>query len=179
MKIVEQFKKNTLKKMKTICEKSSPDEDCPQNCELKSVCDLGIIQGVPAEWEFEEKEENALQILLDEQKKLDLVILTNEMERKNITPTTVQYIKNETLLTQTILALQVELSEFANETKCFKYWSVKGLQQANMDKVKEEFIDTMHFFLSLANQLDFSADDLIEEYQRKNKINYERQNNNY
>ena len=45
------------------------------------------------------------------------------------------------------LALLVELGEFANATKCFKYWSVKSSKP--IDEVLDEYVDGLHFFLSL------------------------------
>lgn len=50
-----------------------------------------------------------------------------------------------------ILSLIVEVSELANETRCFKYWSNKG--PSEREKVLEEYVDGVHFFISLA--LDF------------------------
>jgi len=35
-------------------------------------------------------------------------------------------VSHEDLLQERILALMVEVSEFANATRCFKYWSNKG-----------------------------------------------------
>lgn len=46
-----------------------------------------------------------------------------------------------------ILALLVELGEFANETRCFKFWSFKG--PSPKDVILEEYVDGLHFFLSL------------------------------
>lgn len=48
-----------------------------------------------------------------------------------------------------ILALLVEIGELANETKCFKYWSEKHNQFTN--KVLEEYVDCLHFILSIGN----------------------------
>ena len=45
------------------------------------------------------------------------------------------------------LALLVEFGEFANSTRCFKYWSNKGSEPK--DVVLDEFADGLHFFLSL------------------------------
>ena len=47
------------------------------------------------------------------------------------------------------LALIVELSELANETRCFKYWSTKGPSDRSV--ILEEFVDSIHFMLSLGN----------------------------
>lgn len=60
-----------------------------------------------------------------------------------------------------ILALLVELGELANETRCFKYWSVKDA--SSNDVVFEEFSDVLHFSLSLGVDLAYE-----EEF-----INYE------
>ena len=45
------------------------------------------------------------------------------------------------------LALLVEIGEFANTTRCFKYWSNKGSEAK--DIVLDEYADGLHFFLSL------------------------------
>lgn len=57
----------------------------------------------------------------------------------------------EDILEHKILALIVELGEFANETRCFKYWSKKGPNEREV--ILEEFVDGIHFLLSLG--LDF------------------------
>lgn len=46
-----------------------------------------------------------------------------------------------------ILALLVELGEFANETRCFKFWSLKPASEKGV--ILDEYADGMHFFLSL------------------------------
>ena len=46
-----------------------------------------------------------------------------------------------------ILALLVELGEFANETRCFKFWSLKG--PSDKATILDEYADALHFFLSL------------------------------
>lgn len=47
------------------------------------------------------------------------------------------------------LALLVELAELANETRCFKFWSTKGPSERTI--ILEEFVDSVHFMLSLGN----------------------------
>lgn len=52
-------------------------------------------------------------------------------------------------LKEKVVALDVELSEFANEIEFFKYWKVnKG---KGKDKIIEEACDCLHFILSIAN----------------------------
>ncbi|RPF55413.1 dUTP diphosphatase [Aquisalibacillus elongatus] len=53
----------------------------------------------------------------------------------------------ESVLDDKILALLVEIGELANETRCFKYWSHKGPSESSV--ILEEFVDGIHFLLSL------------------------------
>ncbi len=48
------------------------------------------------------------------------------------------------------LALMIELAELANETRCFKFWSTKGPSEREV--ILEEFVDSIHFLLSLGNE---------------------------
>ncbi|QSF13782.1 dUTP diphosphatase [Mycoplasma sp. Mirounga ES2805-ORL] len=57
-----------------------------------------------------------------------------------------------------LLALLVEVGEFANEIQTFKYW--KKHKNVDMKKVSEEFADVMHFQTSLAYRL--GASEIIE-----------------
>lgn len=129
------------------------------------------------------------------------------------------------------LALLVELGELANETRCFKFWSVKGPSERGV--MLEEFVDVLHFLLSLGIEkgmdvleewppvltetdltelfiitqsavlefletyrmanylaiwgsygairdvLGFTESEVIEAYLAKNKMNYDRQQQNY
>lgn len=51
-----------------------------------------------------------------------------------------------------ITALDVELSEFINEVKSFKYWKKNKIMDKN--KTIEEACDCLHFILSLANDME-------------------------
>lgn len=57
------------------------------------------------------------------------------------------------------LALLVELSELANETRCFKFWSTKG--PSADDVILEEYVDSIHFLLSLGIEKGFDG---LEEW---------------
>ncbi len=57
-----------------------------------------------------------------------------------------------------VVALIVEIGEFANEIQPFKYWKKK--KNIDRKKVVEEFVDGIHFLLSLSIYLQ--ADTLIE-----------------
>ncbi|WP_138206420.1 dUTP diphosphatase [Haloimpatiens lingqiaonensis] len=60
------------------------------------------------------------------------------------------------LLSKKILALQVEIGELANETRCFKYWSNKGPSSKSV--ILEEYVDCLHFILSIG--LDKNYDNI-------------------
>ena len=51
-----------------------------------------------------------------------------------------------------LTALDVELSEFINEVKSFKYWKKNKIMDKN--KTIEEACDCLHFMLSLANDME-------------------------
>lgn len=85
-----------------------------------------------------------LNYLQEEQKKLDIFIhQQNGIEMKDTF-----YLRK--------IALLVEVGEVANELKSFKYW--KKDKDVSLEKVQEELIDCLHFFLSLANcsQISFN-----------------------
>ncbi|MEK4452843.1 MULTISPECIES: dUTP diphosphatase [unclassified Paenibacillus] len=81
------------------------------------------------------------------------------------------------LLPNTVLALQVEIGELANEWRGFKHWSknqksrTRAVRNLGVDDIGvergeaynpllEEYVDCLHFFLSIARQLNLPADDL-------------------
>ncbi|MBU3158908.1 dUTP diphosphatase [Clostridium frigoris] len=57
------------------------------------------------------------------------------------------------LFNKKILSLQVELGELANETRCFKFWSTK--ESSSKDIILEEYVDCIHFILSLGLEKRF------------------------
>jgi dimeric dUTPase (all-alpha-NTP-PPase superfamily) len=70
-----------------------------------------------------------------------------------------------------------QLSLLANETRCFKYWSIKGPGPAAMQRL--HFANTLLEFFRLGHALEFSAEQIIEAYMDKNNVNYKRQEENY
>lgn len=66
-----------------------------------------------------------------------------------------------------LLALLVELGEFANETRCFKYWSLKG--SSPKEVVLEEYVDALHFLLSLG--IPLKANKMIYTTTKKSDYN--------
>lgn len=67
-------------------------------------------------------------------------------------------LEGQDLLPNTVLALQVEIGELANEWRGFKHWS--NDQAPRRERMLEEYVDCLHFFLSLARQLDIPVEKL-------------------
>jgi len=64
------------------------------------------------------------------------------------------HLKNHHLVREKMLAFFVELGELANETRCFKFWSLKP--PAAQATILEEYVDGIHFLLSLGLDLGFT-----------------------
>ncbi|PLS02584.1 dUTP diphosphatase [Neobacillus cucumis] len=67
-------------------------------------------------------------------------------------------LEKEDLFDRKVLALLVEIGELANETRCFKFWSVKP--SSSKEVVLEEFVDGIHFILSLGIECGFDQETL-------------------
>lgn len=94
-----------------------------------------------------------LKKLFEMQRELDTYIIgQHELEGENLT-------------SKRVVAFIVELGELANELRFFKYWSNKGISEREI--VLEEYIDGLHFLLSLGLQI--GADAAIED---EYKVNY-------
>ncbi len=70
------------------------------------------------------------------------------------------------------LAIVSELCEMLRETN-FKWW--KNPKEVNMDAVKEELVDVLHFFVSMCVKSGMDANELHRLYLSKNKVNFDRQ----
>lgn len=62
-------------------------------------------------------------------------------------------LQEEDLFNKKVLALLVEIGELANETRCFKFWSVRP--SSSKEVILEEFVDGLHFILSLGIVCEF------------------------
>lgn len=62
-------------------------------------------------------------------------------------------LQGNSLLSKKILALNVEIGELANETRCFKYWSDK--KPSSKEVILEEFVDCLHFILTIGLEKDY------------------------
>jgi dimeric dUTPase (all-alpha-NTP-PPase superfamily) len=65
-----------------------------------------------------------------------------------------------------------ELSELIDEVN-FKWW--KNPKPVDTDKVKDELVDILHFFVSMCLKTGMDANELHERYLNKNKENFARQ----
>lgn len=109
---------------------------------------------------------NMLKILMEKQKELDEKIggdnTYTEMEMLNLMAT----------------SMMVECGEYMNEIKGFKFWS-KNIPTEINEKMEKELIDILHFLLSSLNRVFVTPEKVVEAYMKKNKINHDRQKNNY
>lgn len=71
--------------------------------------------------------------------------------------------KSRYFKTNMILALKVELAEYANETRCFKQWSSKA--PAEKEIRLEEAADALHFYLHIANDMKISLENFQNDCQ--------------
>lgn len=80
-------------------------------------------------------------------------------------------------LTDRILALMIEVGEFANATRCFKYWSNKDSE--SKERLLDEYADILHLFLSVGNTAKFTPEEVEEAYLKKYQVNINRQKEGY
>lgn len=96
------------------------------------------------------------------QQKLDAFIIDN----KKIT---------EDLVLNTVVALEIELSEMANEKRWFKHWSEK--RHEAKEGLLSEVADVMHFYFSLSLQKHWI--DHLSKTAKIKKMSYEDANKAY
>ncbi|MBM7584902.1 dimeric dUTPase (all-alpha-NTP-PPase superfamily) [Bacillus pakistanensis] len=81
-------------------------------------------------------------------------------------------LKDQGLIPKKVLALLVEIGELANETRAFKFWSKKPASEKQV--ILEEFVDGLHFILSLGLEIgikqinlketNFTVEDVTEQF---------------
>lgn len=74
-----------------------------------------------------------------------------------------------------LTALDDESRELREEL-LWKWWSKDSL---NMQNIRVEIVDQLHFWISLALTAGMDADKVFDIYLQKNRVNIERQNNDY
>ena len=85
----------------------------------------------------------------------DLYIKQRELDEEIAKNHNVTY---ESTRNKRTLSLLVELGEFANATRTFKYWSNKGPE--SKERVLDEFADGLHFLLSLGIDQNYIVDEI-------------------
>lgn len=78
----------------------------------------------------------------------------------------------EVWIQKEILAIISELSEILDEVN-FKWW--KDPKEINQERLTEEIVDVLHFFVSMCLKANIGPEELYEAYVRKNKENFARQ----
>jgi len=81
-------------------------------------------------------------------------------------------ISMEVWIQRETLAMLSELAELIDEVN-FKWW--KNKKPVNVDNVKNELVDILHFFVSMCIKTGMDADELLNRYLEKNKENFNRQ----
>ncbi len=104
-----------------------------------------------------------LETIFAYQKKFDDEII----EKRGLGGVTMEeWIQKETL------AMLSELAELIDEVN-FKWW--KNKKEVDVNLVREELVDILHFFVSMCHKTGMDADMLFDMYMNKNKENFDRQ----
>lgn len=77
----------------------------------------------------------------------------------------IHQLHNETYIstfTKRKLSLIVEVSELANEVRCFKFWSLKPPSEKSV--ILEEFVDCLHFTVSLGIGMEIEFNTVEIDY---------------
>jgi len=109
----------------------------------------------------------------------ELFELQNELDQTILDRVTgrMMNVDNKRFLNDKIMALSVEVSEFANEVEAFKYW--KQNKRNDKEKQLSEYVDILHFWLSIGNTMKFTPLEVEAAYRKKYRENIERQKNGY
>ena len=75
-----------------------------------------------------------------------------------------------------IRAMQQELAELTDSVP-WKWWA--NYQEFDEQNAKVEIVDLFHFLISLAQVMGMNATEIHNAYQKKNKVNHDRQNSGY
>ena len=104
-----------------------------------------------------------LDTIFDYQNKLD----TDIIEKRSLGSIGMEeWIQRETL------AMMSELAELIDEVN-FKWW--KNKKPVDIELVRGELVDILHFFVSMCLKTGMDAEMLFEKYLEKNQENFDRQ----
>lgn len=91
--------------------------------------------------------------MLNKEQLLIIIKLQAELDQKISRTRLLQ--DNQAILNDKFLALMIEIAEFTNEQRCFKYWSSKPASEKKI--LLEEYIDGFHFIISIAHDCGLSS----------------------
>ena len=117
--------------------------------------------------------ENNLQKIWDMQEDLNKIIGRDTVGDAN----------KEKWIFDYITAMEQEIAEL-KDTLNWKWWSKEYKKHApygiiDKQNLKVELIDILHFLISTMQVAGFTADEVMDVYKQKHKINIERQNKGY
>lgn len=115
---------------------------------------------------FEDRLDDRLKEIWERQQNFDDIVLKKRGKTKS-------QVANEIKV-----ALITEIGELYNENPTFKFWKEQKNTEIT-DKAKEEFVDVLHFVISLGIDIFKDEQEMFEWYCRKNNKNLERQRNGY
>ena len=97
----------------------------------------------------------------------DLRRIKNDIDNSN-------FIDNEKHLIQENIEKCEEKIEIKRKLRkeCYEDWKLGVITQ-------EEYIDAFHFMINIGISIGMTEEKIIEMYREKNKVNYQRQENNY
>jgi len=72
---------------------------------------------------------------------------------------------------------QEELIELKQEIPSRKHWSKRNSRPMDQRKMLLEFVDIIHFLVTIALIMEWDANDVYQMYLHKNKVNHDRQAN--
>ena len=107
----------------------------------------------------------------NEGKTLTMETLMAEAARENLGPNT----KVNEWLGKYLAALEDESRELREEL-LWKWWSKDSL---NMQNIRVEIVDQLHFWISLAMTAGLDAEKVFGLYLQKNAVNFQRQESGY
>lgn len=105
--------------------------------------------------------------------KLDIIFRMQEkFDQDVIKNRHLENIKPEEWIQKQTLAMLSELAELIAEVN-FKWW--KNQKEINVDNVREELVDILHFFVGMCNRMGMGSEELYDRYLAKNEENFKRQ----
>lgn len=109
--------------------------------------------------------------MLEEDDRMDLLQLFKLQKELDDRIVKEHDLQPKKLLKEKMLALLVEIGELANETRCFKYWSNKPASEREV--ILEEYVDGLHFILSIGIDLGIDKNFLFYKCAQTNKTQVE------